>query len=208
VQKTIKEDTFLKGVFFVYEAWLMPKDLLPVKNIVLCSFQKLATLKKPRIFIRTKNNLIMEQNQNSSLFQLNLDAQNSYTLRSAASWAKVLGIVSLIIAILCIIGGILIQQAISQNMGQFDSYQYKKSGLSASSFGNMGLAVYVIMGLLYGVSGLFALNAGNKINSGLKTNNMETLNSGFAGARNFFALWAILMILFLLLILIGLMGSL
>jgi hypothetical protein len=55
---------------------------------------------------------------------------------------------------------------------------------------------------------MFALNAGNKINSGLKTNNMEMLNAGFAGARNFFALWAILMILFLLLILIGLMGSL
>jgi hypothetical protein len=150
----------------------------------------------------------MEQNQNSSLFQLNLDAQNSYTLRSAASWAKVLGIVSLIIAILCIIGGILVQQALSRSMGGLDSYQYRKSGLSASSFGNMGLAVYVIMGLLYGVSGLFALNAGNKINTGLKTNNMETLNSGFAGARNFFALWAILMILFLLLMLIGLMGSL
>ena len=174
----------------------------------MCPSQKLATLKKPRIFIRTKNNLIMEQNQNSSLFQLNLDAQNSYTLRSAASWAKVLGIVSLIIAILCIIMGILVQQVISQNVGQFDSYEYRKSGFSASSFGNIGLAVYVIMGLLYGVSGLFALNAGNKINSGLKTNNMETLNSGFAGARNFFALWAILMIIFLLLILIGIMGSL
>ena len=42
----------------------------------------------------------MEQNQNTSLFQLNLDAQNSYTLRSAASWAKVLGIVGLIMGIL------------------------------------------------------------------------------------------------------------
>lgn len=34
----------------------------------------------------------MEQNQNSSLFSLNLDAQNSYTLRNMASWTKVLGI--------------------------------------------------------------------------------------------------------------------
>jgi hypothetical protein len=147
----------------------------------------------------------MEENQNTSLFSLNLDAQNSYTLRSAASWAKVLGVVSIIIAGLCIIGGIVVQQAMSRYGGEYNTY--RSPGLSASSIGNMGLAVYIIMGLLYGVSGLFALNAGNKINAGLKTNNMETLNSGFAGARNFFALWAILMILFLLLMLIGILGS-
>ena len=150
----------------------------------------------------------MEQDQNTSLFSLNLDAQNSYTLRSAASWAKVLGVASIIIAILCVIMGVIMQQVMSRAGGDFDSYRYRSSGFNSSSFGAIGLAMYVIMGLLYGISGMFALNAGNKINSGLKTNNMEMLNAGFAGARNFFALWAILMILFLLLILIGLMGSL
>ena len=68
---------------------------------------------KPRTFISTKTNYIMEQNQNTSLFQLNLDAQNSYTLRSAASWAKVLGVVSIILAVLFIILGVLVQQAVS-----------------------------------------------------------------------------------------------
>ena len=147
----------------------------------------------------------MEQNQNSSLFSLNLDAQNSYTLRSVASWARILGIVSIIIAIICIIIGIVFQQKAGQLDG-FDSYSSRRSGISSNSLGTMGLAIYVVMGLLYGVSGMFALNAGNKINGGLKTNNMELLNGGFAGARNFFAFWAILMILFLLLILIGFLG--
>lgn len=137
---------------------------------------------------------------------MNLDAQNSYTLRSTASWAKVLGIVSIIIAILCVIMGIVLQQAVSRYGGDFD--RYRGSGFSSGSLGNMGLAVYVIMGLLYGLSGMFALNAGNKINAGLRSNSMEMLNGGFAAARNFFAFWAILMILFLLLILIGLLGSL
>jgi hypothetical protein len=147
----------------------------------------------------------MEQNQTSSLFQLNLDAQNSYTLRSTASWAKVLGVASIILAVLFIILGIIVQQALSNN-GGFG--RYRGSGLSSSDFGAAGLVVYVIMGLIYGVSGIFALNAGNKINAGLKTNNMETLNAGFAGARNFFALWAILMIILLLLLLITLAGTL
>lgn len=148
----------------------------------------------------------MEQNQNSSLFSLNLDAQNSYTLRSTASWARVLGVVSIIIAILCILGGIMIQQAVSSS-SELNSYRYRSSGFNASNLGTMGLVVYVIMGLIYGMSGIFALNAGNKISTGLKTNNMETLNAGFAGARNFFALWAILMIIFLLFMIIGLLGS-
>lgn len=145
----------------------------------------------------------MEQNPNTSLFSLNLDAQNSYTLRSVASWAKVLGIVSIIVAALCVILGLITQQQVNR----YDTYSYRSSGLGTDTLGNMGLAVMIITALIYGLSGMFALNAGNKITNGLKTNNMEMLNSGFAGARNFFALWTILMIIFSLVMLLGLMGN-
>ncbi len=149
----------------------------------------------------------MESNQSSSLFQLSLDGANSYTLRSAASWARILGIGSLIIGALCIILGIVVQQAMSK-AGGYGGIDYRDSGFSASSLGNMGMAVYVIMGIVYILSGVFALNAGNKINAGLKTNSIDLLIAGFAGARNFFALWAVLIILFLILILISLLGAL
>jgi hypothetical protein len=154
----------------------------------------------------------MEQNQNpnpatpTSLFQLNLDAQNSYTLRSAASWAKVLGIVGLIIGILFFIVGIMVQQVLSSNSGM-SSYRYRNSGFSASGLANAGMIVYIIMGLLMVISSIFALNAGNKINQGLKTNDQAALNAGFAGARNYFAFWAILLIIFLLLMLVGVLGN-
>jgi amino acid permease len=142
----------------------------------------------------------MEQNQ-SSLFEMNLDAQNSYTLRNTASWAKVLGVVSIITGGLLIILGVMAQSA-SRSSG----YRYRRSAFDGD-FSNMGLAVIVISALIYAASGFFALTAGNKINIGLKTNNMEALNAGFAGARNFFALWAILMIIMLLLMLLGIMGN-
>ncbi len=145
----------------------------------------------------------MDQNQNTSLFQLNLDAQNSYTLRSAASWAKVLGIVGLIIGGLCVVSGILVQQTLNRG-GTY----YNGSGISAGTLGNAGLVGYLIMAIMMFVSSMFALNAGNKIMTGLKANDQGTLNAGFAGARNYFAFWAILLILFLLLILIGLLGNL
>lgn len=147
----------------------------------------------------------MEQNQNTSLFQLNLDAQNSYTLRSAATWAKVLGIVGMILGILFVILGIVVQQAVSSTSA-YNSYS--GSGFSARSIGNMGLAAYVIMGLIFVISSIFALNAGNKISNGLKANDQATLNAGFAGARNYFAFWAIMIILMLLLVLISVLGSL
>jgi uncharacterized membrane protein YidH (DUF202 family) len=148
----------------------------------------------------------MEQNQQSSgtsLFQLNLDATNSYTLRSAASWGKVLGVVGLIIGLLCFVMGIAVQQQVSNIEGLST---YKSRGFSTSTMGNMGLVVYVIMGLLYIISSMFALNAGNKINRALKTNDQASLNSGFAGIRNYFAFWAILMIIMLLFMLIGVAG--
>src|SRR5687767_13970863 len=62
-------------------------------------------------FNQHQTNKNMDQHQSPPLFQLNLDANNSYTLRSAASWAKVLGIVGIIIGILCFATGFLLQNA-------------------------------------------------------------------------------------------------
>lgn len=154
-----------------------------------------------------EQNQSQAQNPNTSLFSLNLDAQNSYTLRNMASWAKVLGVVSIIIAGLCIVFGIIAQQQLSR-MGDLNGYYRSRGGISSNTLGNLGLVVYIVMGIIYGLSGIFAFNAGNKINAGLKANDMQSLNSGFAGARNFFALWGILMIIFLLLMLIGILGNL
>ena len=140
--------------------------------------------------------------QSTSLFQLNLDAQNGYTLRNAASWAKVLGIVGIMIGILCVVVGVIVQQTIS------DGGIRNETGFSATTLGNGGLIMYAAMGLIYILSSMFALTAGNKISRGLRTNDQASLNSGFAGIRNYFAFWTILMIIFLILLLITVLGAL
>ncbi|MGQ0738418.1 MAG: DUF5362 family protein [Bacteroidota bacterium] len=144
----------------------------------------------------------MEQNQNTSLFSLNLDAQNSYTLRSAASWAKVLGVVGMILGILFILLGILVQQAMSRYGGS-----YRSGGFSASAVGSWGMAFYVIVGLVMIISSVFALNAGNKINAALRANDQAALSAGFANTRNYFAIWAIIIIILLLLVLISVLSA-
>lgn len=146
----------------------------------------------------------MEQTQNTSLFSLNLDAQNSYTLRSMASWSKVLGVVGLILGILFILLGILVQQA----MNQYGYRSYRSGGFSASAIGNAGMAVYVVLGLVMIVTSVFALNSGNKINAALRANDQAALSAGFANARNYFAFWAIIIIIILLFVLISILSSL
>lgn len=139
--------------------------------------------------------------QNSSLFQLNLDAGNSYALKSAASWARVLAVVGFICGILFVIMGILVQNSAG---GRYRGYSdYEGSGSTAA---NIGMAVYVITGIILIISSIFALNFANKISRALRANDQYSLSSGFAAVRNYFAFWAILMILSLLLMLIGVAG--
>lgn len=144
----------------------------------------------------------MEQNQpnpGTNLFQLNLDATNSYTLRSAASWARVLGITGIIIGLLFFAIGILVQSALSGSSYGGDRY----SGGSNRMLANAGMVTYILMGLILVVSSIFALNFGGKISRALKTNDQASLTGGFAGVRNYFAFWAIIMIICLLLMIIG-----
>lgn len=125
-----------------------------------------------------------------TLFQLNIDGHAHQTLRSAASWSKVLGIVGLILGVLFIFLGILVQSAIRRN-GVY--------GENATLLGNVGMAVYIVFGLVMVISSIFSLNFSSKIKNALHTNDQYSLNSGFAAVRNYFAFWSILCIIFLLL---------
>ena len=146
----------------------------------------------------------MEQNQqapNTSLFSLNIDGNTNYTLRSAASWAKVLGVVGIIMAVLFFVFAIAFQSSMNR-LGGGGYYRDDFSG-GNRMFGNIGMIMYIICGIAQLISSLFALNFGNKISKALKTNDQNSLNGGFAAVRNYFALWAILLIITLLFLLIA-----
>ncbi|MBK5270661.1 MAG: hypothetical protein JJE22_06570 [Bacteroidia bacterium] len=142
--------------------------------------------------------------QNTSLFQLNLDANNSSTLRSAASWAKVLGILGIIFGVLFLGLAFLVQNALSSSRGGLEGFGYQGStGMMA----NFGMGIYIGVGVLTIIGSIFALNFGNKITSALRTNDQYTLKGGFAALRNYFAFWGILMIIGLLLVIISIAGG-
>jgi hypothetical protein len=149
----------------------------------------------------------MEQNQptqNTSLFQLNLDANNSFTLRSAASWAKVLAILGLIFGILFIAIGFLVQNAMKTNTySGYGDMDTRGNANIIENMGTAGMVIYIFFGVLVIVGSVFALNFGNKISAALRTNDQNALRTGFGAVRNYFAYWSILMIIGLLLMIIG-----
>ena len=142
---------------------------------------------------------------NTSLFNLNLDPTNAYTLRSAASWARVFAICSIIIGALVIVLAIFAQSifaAYSSGFGREGLYDNPARGVVTAA-----VVVYVILGLIYLFSGIFALNFAARISRALKTNDQAAVSSGFSALRNFFALWAILLIICILFMLIMVLAS-
>lgn len=139
-------------------------------------------------------------NPGSSLFQMNLDAQNSYNLRSSASWAKVLGVVGIITGTI-----LIIMMAIALSKIEGNSYGYRRSsGFDEVFATKTGIWIVILTGIIFIVGGIFSFNFGNKMNAALKSNDQNGLNTGFAALRNYFALRSITLIIVLLLLLISL----
>ncbi len=143
----------------------------------------------------------------SSLFQLNLDAANSYSLRTSASWAKVLGVVGISLGIIIIV--IAIKALSDANSTAYSSRNEGLSDLFATdrSAAGLGAAMLIIAGVIFIVGAMFSYAFGNRISAALKTNDQNGLERGFAALRNYFALRGIVLIIVLLLFLISLAGS-
>jgi hypothetical protein len=101
--------------------------------------------------------------------------------------------------ILFVVLGVLVQNVM--NSGAY-------YGRNSSVVGNVGMVTYIIMGLIMVIGSVFALNFSNKISTALRANDQLALSGGFSAARNYFAFWAVLCIIFLLLLLVGLLGAL
>ena len=152
----------------------------------------------------------MDQNTNqegygSSLFGMNLDAQNSYNLRAAASWARVLGVCGILIGIIITVYSIYALATIS-NL-DYSGYRNESIFSNPMAATKGGLYFFILVGLIFLLGGAFSFGFGKKILAGLKANDQTTLNQGFAALRNYFATRGITLIILLLLLLLSILGS-
>lgn len=149
------------------------------------------------------------QQQQQPLFQLNLDAQNSYYLRSSASWARILGVCGMLFAF--IIGAYSIYILIALG----NTYEYGNNRLmdrfaSTNDPDSLksGAIFLLIIGLIFFFGGFFAFLFGKRISTALRANTQEGINAAFLQLRNYFALRSITMIIVLLFVVIGVLGNL
>ena len=92
----------------------------------------------------------------------------------------------------------------SRNYGGFDDYGYRGSTSTAA---NIGMTFYIIMGVITIIGSIFPLSFGGRASAALRANDSAQLRSSFSALRNYFAFWAVLMILGLLLVIIGIAGG-
>jgi len=154
---------------------------------------------------QTKPTIMEPQTQDTQLFQLQVDASTSNSLRSAASWGKILGILGIIFGVLFIIIGIMVRSAMTTALNEYNDYPGYRG--STSGMASFGMAIYIVMGIMTIIGSIFVLNFGNKAAAALRTNDNIMLGSSLNNLRNYFAFWGVLMIIGLLLTIIGMAGG-
>ncbi len=152
-----------------------------------------------------KNLNPLQENQSSSLFNLSIDAQGGATLKSAASWGRVLAITGIVIGVLMLIIGFVAQYTISnfEVDPQFND-MYKER--TAKTAGNMALVVYVIGGVIMIISSMLVLNFSNRVINALRNMDQSLLNRSFNALKSLLILWAILGIIILLSVFVTFVG--
>lgn len=154
----------------------------------------------------------MEQNQDLSLFNLNLDQTGRSHLGEAARWAKFLSIIGFIMCALIVLIGVFFGSFFSTLTSGYGNNPYDDFSTSATSgLGATMAVVYIIIALIYFIPVLFLFRFATKMKNALATNDQEILNASFQNLKASFRFVGILTIIMLafwiLAIIVGVLGA-
>lgn len=153
----------------------------------------------------------MEQNQDSSLFGINVDQIARTHLSETAKWAKFLSIMGFIICALIVLIGIFFGSFFSMFSSRYGSNPYDELPVSSTGFGATMAIAYVIIALIYFFPCLFLFRFATKMKAALAANNQEVLNTSLQNLKATFRYVGIITIIMLafwvLALLVGLLGA-
>jgi hypothetical protein len=157
----------------------------------------------------------MEQNQDTSLFGINVDQAGKSHLADTAKWAKFLAVFGFIICGLIVIIGIFFGSFFSMFSSQLGGDNpYSDIGGSpgfGSAMGSAMAIIYVIMALIYFFPCLYLFRFATKMKTALASNDQLVLNTSFQNLKAAFRFVGILTIIgmafWLLAIIVGLLGA-
>jgi len=139
----------------------------------------------------------MEQNQNTSLFELTINNESRMQLSEAARWARFLAIAGFIVLVLMIIYGIIFSLMFSSmvnTMGEGFGGNYPARELG-TGFGVGMIFIYIIAAIIAFIPLLFLLRFSNKMRTALNSNDQEILNDSFRYLKVYYRYIGILTII-------------
>ena len=153
----------------------------------------------------------MEQNQDLSLFNLNIDQSSKAHLSEAARWAKFLSIVGFIVCGLIVLIGVFAGSVFTMFSPYQNSPYSDFQGSAAGGFGAMLAVIYIVFALIYFFPCLFLFRFANKMKAALASNEQEVLNASFQNLKaslRFVGILTIIVIAFWILgIIVAVLGA-
>lgn len=140
----------------------------------------------------------MENEQLTSLFGLSIDDQCSATFRAAAQWGKVLSLLGFILGALMLFFGILVYSKIA---GSFNGNRYISRSMQTAAI--RYLIICFLFAGLFITGAIFTLNFSNKVATALNTSDQLSLNNGLIAIKNGIIFWAVIFIIFIILLLLA-----
>ena len=154
----------------------------------------------------------MEENQNKSLFGLNIDPAGKSHLAEAARWARFLSIVGFVVIGLIVLVGIFagsIMSSMSKSFGDNDLGPGAR--MSGGIMGSFLLIIYICVAALYFFPCLFLYRFATKMKTALAADDQETLNTSFQNLKKLFRFVGIMTIIVLafyaIILVFGLLGA-
>ncbi|TMI74759.1 MAG: hypothetical protein E6H09_02630 [Bacteroidetes bacterium] len=136
----------------------------------------------------------MEQNENKSLFGLNIDLNSKNHLSAAAGWAKFLAIVGFIGCGLLILFGIFAGSIFQSYNSRYEGFD-RNPMMGTRGFGAFAATFYILIALLYFFPCLFLFNFASKMKSALLADDQDQLNSSFQNLKRTFRYMGVLTII-------------
>ena len=139
----------------------------------------------------------MEQNQDTSLFGLTIDANSKSHLGEAARWAKFLAIVGFVVCALVVLVGIFAGSFLGMMGNRYGGEDFGDSNMSITGLGPMLSVFYIGMALLYFFPCLFLFRFATHMKKALAGGEQEILNKSFQNLKIMFRFVGILTIIIL-----------
>ena len=153
----------------------------------------------------------MEQNQDSTLFEMSLDQTGRAHLTEAAKWAKFLSIMGFIGCGLIVLIGVFFGSLFNTLSGELNRNSPYGDMPTSGGFGAFAAIMYIVIALIYFFPCLFLFRFATKMKTALAANDQETLNNSFQNLKATFRFIGILTLIglcfWVLALIIGLLGA-